>query len=85
MKYKMITRDWKGQYSKNEDLKGWHLFGTEEKIQTGQDSYATIFCDSRIRSNVYAPQDIYDIIESIECGEDVEGFTYIDQYTIEDK
>lgn len=81
----MITRDRKGQYSNSEDLKvkGWIIFGTEEDIKTGQDSYATILCDQTIRNNQYDPQDIYNIIESIECGTDVEGFKYIDQYTIE--
>lgn len=81
MKYKMITRDWKGSYSKNK-LKGWYVFATEDKIQTGQDSYAMILCDSKITPEEHTPQVIYDVIEAMECGEDIEGFEYIDQYAV---
>lgn len=80
----MITRDWKGQYAKShlKEVKGWHLFGSEDEIETGQDSYCTIYCDTFPNIQEHSPQTIFDVIEAIECGEDVNGFEYEDQYTV---
>jgi len=71
MRYKVITRDWKGTYEKSP--KGWVLFAGEDKISTGQDCFATVFSKGKSTKKM-SGQEIYDIHESLLCGEDVEGY-----------
>lgn len=71
MRYMIVTRDWKGTYS--DFPKGWKLFAGEDKINTGQDCFATIFSKGSGTRNL-SGQDIYDIHESLLCGETEDGY-----------
>jgi len=71
MKYKVITRDWKGTYG--DSPKGWVLFAGEDKISTGKDCFVTIFSKGKSTKKM-SGQEIYDIHECLLRGEDVEGY-----------
>ena len=44
MKFRIVTRDWKGKYNLKKVL-GWYLLGGEKDIDTYSDSYAMVFSD----------------------------------------
>jgi len=69
--YKIIIRDWKGIY--DEAPKGWKFFAGEESINTGGDFFATIFSKGRSVKKM-SGQEIYDIHDSLLCGEDINGY-----------
>jgi len=82
MKYRVITRDHKSIYTDG-DVKGMFLFGIEEEIETGQDCFAMVFSDEFKEGSETTPQDIYDIHEFFECGEDVLGYSWDDGLIVE--
>jgi len=71
IRYKIITRDWKGTYS--EVPTGWILFAGEDKINTCQDCFATIYSKGKSIKKLTG-QEVYDIHNSLLCGEDEEGY-----------
>lgn len=72
MKFKIRTRDWKGSYDSS--TVGWKLFASEDTIETGQDCFAEVFCKGEKCTLNIKGQEIYDIHETILCGEDVAGY-----------
>jgi len=73
-KYKVITRDWKGQYS-TKGIRGMILVGGEEDIETGSDGFAMVFSEKETK---HTAQEIYDINEQLNS-DDVDGFTYCEE------
>lgn len=72
MKFKFRTRDWKGSYH-DSSVKGWELFATENEINTGKDCFTEIYIKDKCEVKITG-QDIYDIYESLLCGDVVDGY-----------
>jgi len=72
MKFKIRVRDWKGTYD-NESVIGWKLFASENKITTGSDCFAEIYCKGTGKVSL-SGQEVYDIYEALLCGESITGY-----------
>jgi hypothetical protein len=83
MKYKVQTRDWKGNYSGGV-CKGWKLFADEDDINTGTDAFARFFCKGKPKGKKMAGQDVYDLWEELLC-DDVERYTLDEDEIIVEK
>ena len=71
MKYKVVTRDWRGGY--DSFPKGWKVLAGEDKVDTGQDCFATIFYKGSGKPKLTG-QEVYDIHDNLLCGEEVDGY-----------
>ena len=86
MKYKIVTRDWKGINDRLDDVKGWCLFGAEDEIDTGGDCFAMIFSEQPVTNPTKTPQEIYDINNELMDVDEADGFTWVkdEENTIKD-
>ena len=78
MKFKIMTRDYKGIHDHMGRVRGWLLFGGEDEIDTRSDSQALIFCDCKCEDKSITPQEIYDINEALYEEDVVSGYKWVE-------
>ena len=83
MKYRIKTRDFKGNYEDLDDVRGWYFVGGEEEIETQSDSRALVFTDSFITSGKMkkkkfdlTAQEAYDLYLALDSEDEVNGYTF---------
>ena len=88
MRYKIKTRDFKGNYDNLDDVRGWYFVGGECEIDTQSDSQALVFADSttsfvEVKFDLTA-QEAYDLCLKLEDEDDADGYISDpnEQYTI---